>query len=191
MATASHKILLIEPDYRLRLGLKSMLKGAGHAICGETTEMKEALPLLQAHKPELVLLADAPDFSAWDCARELLHEQISSVILLSSEIEAEKAAQSGVYACLPRPAEKNVLLPAIEIACARFQEKKELMQETEELRDLLALRKMLDQAKGILMKKHHMSEQEAHRRIQRYAMYKRLTVKSVAEAIIKATGGKH
>ena len=99
-------------------------------------------------------------------------------------------AALGVYGCLPEGAEDGEIITSLAIAAARWQEAKSLRQEAEELRDLLALRKILDQAKGILMKKHHMSEQEAHRRIQRYAMYKRLTVKSVAEAIIKATGGK-
>lgn len=188
----THKIMLLEPEYRLRLGLKSALKSAGHEICCESASLQEALPLLSARQPELLLVAEAEGFHGLEFSRSFLKGMPVAVILMAGGLGREQAvlaAEAGLYAFLPRPVEPVMLLPSVEIACQRFREKLDLSQQTEELRDLLALRKTLDQAKGILMSKHHMSEQEAHRRIQRYAMHKRLTVKSVAEAIIKATGG--
>ena len=65
-----------------------------------------------------------------------------------------------------------------------------LEQELDKLKDSLELRKTVDRAKGILMAAHKLSEQEAYRRIQRYAMTKRLTIKEVAEAIVRAAGGR-
>lgn len=188
----TYKIMLLEPEYRLRLGLKSILKGAGHEICCESASLQEAMPLLSSRHPELLLIAEAEGFRGLEFTRDFLRESSVPIILMAGNLVKEQAvlaAEAGLYACLPRPAEALMLLSAVGIACRRFREKAELLQQTEELKNLLALRKTLDQAKGILMSRHHMSEQEAHRRIQRYAMHKRLTVKSVAEAIIKATGG--
>ena len=62
--------------------------------------------------------------------------------------------------------------------------------ELGKLKESLETRKLVDRAKGILMAAHRLSEQEAYRRIQRYAMMKRLSIKEVAEAIVKAAGGK-
>ena len=102
----------------------------------------------------------------------------------------EKAKDSGVLGYLVKPVQETNLFPAIEIAMSRWREMQGLEQELAGLRDSLAMRKMLDRAKGILMAAHHLSEPEAYRRIQQYAMMKRLTVKEVAEAIVKAAGGK-
>ena len=191
MAHPPRQVLLIEPEYPLRLSLRTMLKAAGHAVCGEAAEIAEGARLLRSLCPEAVLLGGGQGASLSDLGL-LAALRIAPVLYLSQEapLQAERAARAGAYAVLPRRSEAEVILPALEVACARFAERQELWRETEELRDLLALRKTLDQAKGILMRQYHMSEQEAHRRIQRYAMHKRLTVISVAEAIVKATGGK-
>ncbi|MBQ1875318.1 MAG: ANTAR domain-containing protein, partial [Selenomonas sp.] len=82
------------------------------------------------------------------------------------------------------------LFPAIEVALARWRDMQGLAEELAGLKDSLETRKTLDRAKGIIMAAHHLTEQEAYRRIQRYAMTKRLTVKDVAAAIVRAAGGK-
>lgn len=69
---------------------------------------------------------------------------------------------------------------------ALMQRIQELEDELEHLKDSLETRKLLDRAKGIIMSAHHLTEGESYRRIQRYAMMKRMTLKEVAEAIIKA-----
>ena len=89
-----------------------------------------------------------------------------------------------------KPVKESNLFPAMEIALSRWQEMQGLEQELDKLKDSLELRKTVDRAKGILMAAHKLSEQEAYRRIQRYAMTKRLTIKEVAEAIVRAAGGR-
>ena len=191
MSHTARRILLIEQEYPRRLALKSALKAAGFEPCGEAAGADEAAELARNLHPDAVLMGGEAGKRGLQQLRELASLQIAPLIYLSPAPEqAAEAAKAGAYAVLPRMAEAELILPALEVACARFAERQALRRETEDLRDLLALRKTLDQAKGILMRQYHMSEQEAHRRIQRYAMHKRLTVKSVAEAIVKATGGK-
>ncbi len=183
-------IMIVEQEYRLRIRFRSLLKRAGWQLAGEAKDLAESLAHLREDKPGCILLHWQGEETDFVLVKKLA--ETAPVMLLGSLTGemAFQAARAGIYGCLPDSAGDEELLAALAVALARWQEAQALRQETEELRDLLALRKILDQAKGILMKKHHMSEQEAHRRIQRYAMYKRLTVKSVAEAIIKATGGK-
>ena len=181
-------VLLVEREYRLRLQYKSLFKKYGLELAGEAEEVSKACDLARESRPGVVLcrLAEGQEESLARLAK------LAPVLLMGSLPSGlgARLPRLGIYGYLPEGTGEEELLASLSIVACRWQEKQELRQEAEELRDLLALRKILDQAKGILMKKHHMSEQEAHRRIQRYAMYKRLTVKSVAEAIIKATGGK-
>lgn len=79
----------------------------------------------------------------------------------------------------------------MEIALSRFNEIKELEAELNTMKDSLAMRKLLDRAKGILMDTHNLSENEAYRRIQRYSMAKRKTIKEVAQLIIDAAQAKN
>ena len=69
---------------------------------------------------------------------------------------------------------------------ALVQRIQELEDELEHLKDSLEMRKLLDRAKGILMDAHHITEVESYRRIQRYAMTKRMSIREVAEAILQA-----
>ena len=92
---------------------------------------------------------------------------------------------------LVKPVQEAQLFPAMEIARSRWQEMQDMEAELAGLRDTLEARKTLDLAKGILMAMHHLSEPEAYRRIQQYAMMKRKTLKEIAEAVVKAAGGKN
>ena len=89
-----------------------------------------------------------------------------------------------------KPVSEESLFPAIRIALSRWHEREALEGEIEELRDSLELRKLLDRAKGILMKAHRLSEDEAYTRIRQYAMKKQMRVKDVAKAIVRSAGGK-
>ena len=102
----------------------------------------------------------------------------------------EQAKDSGVLGYLVKPVQESNLFPAIEIALSRWQEMQGLEAELDKLKDSLETRKIVDRAKGIIMAAHKLGEQEAYRRIQRYAMTKRISIKDVAEAIVKAAGGK-
>ena len=170
-------IMIVEQEYRLRIRFRSLLKRAGWQLAGEAKDLAESLAHLREDKPGFILLHWQGEETDFVLVKKLA--ETAPVMLLGSLTGemAFQAARAGIYGCLPDSAGDEELLAALAVALARWQEAQALRQETEDL-------------KGILMKKHHMSEQEAHRRIQRYAMYKRLTVKSVAEAIIKATGGK-
>jgi len=134
-----------------------------------------------------------PDMDGITAARKIDEEKLAPVLLLTAFSQpdiVDKAKDSGVMGYLVKPVQESSLMPAIEIALSRWQERQDMEVELDKLKDNLEMRKTLDRAKGILMAAHHLSEQEAYRRIQKYAMMKRLTVKDVAEAIVRAAGGR-
>ena len=115
------------------------------------------------------------------------------VLLLTAFDDAEligRATDAGVLAYLVKPVEAKHLFPAMEIALSRWQETEALEKELSAMRDSLETRKLLDRAKGILMQAHHISEDEAYRRMQRYSMEKRRSLKDIAAAVVQAGAKK-
>jgi response regulator NasT len=87
---------------------------------------------------------------------------------------------------LVKPFREADLVPAIEVALARFNEFRAMEQQVGDLEDALETRKFVDRAKGILMDTQGLTEAEAFRKIQKMSMNTRKPMKDVAEAIILA-----
>ena len=181
-------IVIADNESIIRMDLREMLEEQGHTIVGEAHDGKQALELTRKYRPDLVMMdIKMPNMDGITAAKTIADEGISPVILLTAFSDSEivsRAKDAGVLAYLVKPIREESISPAIEIALSRWQEMKELEQELEETKDSLELRKTLDRAKGILMDAHNISESEAYRRIQRYSMMKRKTIKEVAEAMV-------
>ena len=174
------KIVIADNESIIRMDLKEMLEEAGHEVVGECFNGLKAIELTQRLKPDLVIM---------DIKMPEMDGIIAPVILLTAFSQkdiVEKAKNSGVLAYLVKPIKPSNLFPAIEIALSRFNEIKQLESELDDIKNSLEMRKLLDRAKGILMEAYNLSESEAYRRIQKYSMAKRKTIKEVAQSIIRA-----
>ena len=184
------KIVIADNESIIRMDLKEMLEEAGHEIVGESFNGKNAVELARKMQPDLVIMdIKMPEMDGITASRIISNEKIAPVILLTAYSQKEfvdKAKDSGVLAYLVKPIKQSNLFPAIEIALSRFEEIKQLEQDLDNVKNSLQMRKTLDRAKGILMDAYDLSESEAYRRIQKYSMAKRKTIKEVAESIIRA-----
>ena len=193
MKSKSLRLVIADNESIIRLDLREMLEEAGHEVVGEAIDGRKAVDLTRMHRPDLVIMdIKMPDMDGITAARKISEAKLAPVLLLTAFSQpeiVEQAKDSGVLGYLVKPVKESNLFPAMEIALSRWQEMQGLEQELDKLKDSLELRKTVDRAKGILMAAHKLSEDEAYRRIQRYAMAKRVTIKAVAEAIVKAAGG--
>ncbi len=190
----SLRLVIADNESIIRLDLREMLEDAGHEIVGEAVNGRKAVELTRMHRPDLVIMdIKMPEMDGITAARKISEEKIAPVLLLTAFSQpeiVEQAKDSGVLGYLVKPVQESNLFPAIEIALSRWQEMQGLEAELDKLKDSLETRKIVARAKGIIMAAHKLGEQEAYRRIQRYAMAKRISIKDVAEAIVKAAGGK-
>lgn len=190
----SLRLVIADNESIIRLDLREMLEDAGHEIVGEAVNGRKAIELTRMHRPDLVIMdIKMPEMDGITAARKISEEKIAPVLLLTAFSQpeiVEQAKDSGVLGYLVKPVQESNLFPAIEIALSRWQEMQGLEAELDKLKDSLETRKIVARAKGIIMAAHKLGEQEAYRRIQRYAMTKRISIKDVAEAIVKAAGGK-
>lgn len=183
------RIVIADNESIIRMDLRELLEEAGHRVVGEGANGKKAVELARKLKPDLIILdIKMPEMDGITAAKIIDDEKIAPVILLTafsqSEI-VERAKDSGVLAYLVKPVQESNLFPAMEIALSRWQEMQDLEDQLFKVKDSLENRKTLDRAKGILMDAYNITESEAFRRIQKYSMSKRKTIKEVAEAIIR------
>jgi len=184
------KIVIADDESVIRMDLKEILQEAGHEVVGETANGRRAVAIVRETSPDLVIMdIKMPDMDGVEAARLIAADHLAPVLLLTAFDDAElieRAKDAGVLAYLVKPVEEKNLFPAMEIALSRWQEMQSLEEELFAMRDSLETRKLLDRAKGILMQAHNISEAEAYRRMQRYSMEKRLSLKEVAAAVVKA-----
>ncbi len=184
------RIIIAEDETIVRADLKEMLTGMGYLIVGEAGDGQSAVNIARELKPDVVLMdIKMPNMDGIEAAKILTEEQIAPVVLLTAFGQKElvdRANEAGVVGYLVKPFRETDLMPAIEIALARFSEFKTVHQEVQDLQYALETRKQVERAKGILMDSQSMDEGEAFRKIQKMSMNTRKPMKEVAEAIILA-----
>lgn len=185
--------ILIADDESLRvMSLKGQLETIGHKVVAEASNGKEAVHLAQELKPDLAILdIKMPELDGIEAAKQIMAERPIPIILLTAYSEqelAQRAAEANVSAYLMKPVSEHDLLPAIALAVQRFKEFQALHQEVDNLRDALETRKLVERAKGILMRRLNLTEEEAFRRMQRRSQNENKKLGEIAQAIITADG---
>jgi two-component system, response regulator PdtaR len=180
--------VLAEDEAIIRLDLKEILEEEGYEVVGETGRGDEAVQLVRDLDPDLAILdIKMPGMDGLSAAREIAGERRAAVLILTAFSQRdliEQAAASGALAYLVKPFQKSELIPAIEVALGRFSEIRALEHEVQSLEEQMETRKVVDRAKGILMDRHKLSENDAFSFIQKTAMRERVTMKQVAQRII-------
>ena len=187
-AMATARILVAEDETIIRLDVKAMLERAGFDVCAEARDGDEAVRLARTMEPDLALLdVKMPKLDGIEAARQILDERPIPIVMVTAYGEQElvsRAVEAGVFGYLVKPFRETDLLPAIETARARHAELVELRQEAESLADALAARKAIERAKGLLMERDGLSEQDAYARLRKASQVSGRPLRVVAEALI-------
>ena len=179
------RILIAEDETIIRLDLRDVLERAGHEVCAEARDGEEAVALAQAEQPELDV--KMPRLDGIDAARRILAERPIPIVMLTAYGQEElvaRAVEAGVFGYLVKPFRETDLLPAIQTARARHAELETMRDEAESLAEALATRKVVERAKGILMDREGLSENDAFVRLRRASQSSGRPLRVVAEAVI-------
>ena len=180
------KILVAEDETIIRLDLVEMLTDAGYEVVAQAENGAIAIEMAKKYQPDLAILdVKMPEVDGITAAEQII--SISPVLMLTAFSQrelVERARDAGVMAYVVKPFSIGDLVPAIEIAISRHRQMKTLETEVADLYERLETRKIIDRAKGILMKAMNLSEPESFNWIQKTAMDRRISMKQVAQAII-------
>ncbi len=189
------RVVVAEDEALIRLDLTETLSEEGYEVVGEAADGDQALELVRKLSPDVAILdIKMPGTDGLTAARQIISERLSAVVILTAFSQRElieQARDAGALAYVVKPFERTDLVPAIEMAIARFaditfaeaaaSEQSDLAREAEAK---LAERKLLDRAKGLLMDTHGLAEAEAFGFLRSSAMNGRSSMGEVAQRII-------
>src|SRR6266852_2833066 len=186
--SAQPRVLIAEDETIIRLDLRALLERAEFEVCAEARNGVEAVELAREHRPDVAIMdVKMPVLDGIEAARRILDERPIPIVILTAYGQEElvsRAVEAGVFGYLVKPFRETDLLPAIQTARARHEELAALREETASLTEALAARKVIERAKGLLMEKENLTEQEAFARLRKASQISGRPLKVVAEALI-------
>jgi AmiR/NasT family two-component response regulator len=184
--------MIAEDETIIRLDLRALLERAGYDVCAEARDGEEAVELARSEEPDLAVLdVKMPRLDGIEAARRILDERPIPIVMLTAYGQDElvsRAVEAGVFGYLVKPFREQDLLPAIHTARARFEELAALREEADSLSEALAARKVIERAKGLLMTKESLSEEDAFARLRKASQVSGRPLKVVAEAVVATLG---
>jgi response regulator NasT len=186
------RVLVAEDDSIVRLELRTVLEASGLPVCGEARDGAEAVELATTLKPDVIVMdVKMPRLDGIEAARRILADRSVAIVMLTGfgdEELVERAIDAGVFGFLAKPFAEDDLIPALRAALARHAEFAELKLQTMSLYEALEARKVIERAKGILMAKEGLSEDEAFARLRRASQRSGRPMKIIAEAVAATLG---
>ena len=188
-AAPLRRVLIADDDALIRMDLAEMLVEEGFDVVGQAGDGERAAALAVELRPDLVILdVKMPGKDGIAVAAEIAGQQIAPVIILTAYSDREliqRALDAGAMTYLAKPFSSATLLPAMELAAARYAETVELRAAVADANERLLARKVIDRAKGVLMTQAKMTEPQAFRWLQQTAMDRKTSLDSVARDVIE------
>jgi AmiR/NasT family two-component response regulator len=187
---AETRVLIAEDNELVSLTLEEQLTNLGYTVVGVARTGNEAVRLCAQLTPDIVIMdMQMPELGGDAAAQQIAKQHPTPVIMLTAYSDSEhirKAESSGALGYLVKPINPEELPPAIDVAIARFREMQKLRDQVDTLQETLESRKVIERAKGILMQRRQLSEDEAYELMRQRARERHCKVKDIALAIVEA-----
>jgi response regulator NasT len=186
----SLKIAVADDEPRMRDYYGEALTRMGHQVTCTASNGSELVEACQSSRPDLIVTdIKMPELDGIDAALAIGKGDPVPIILVSAYHDDELLVRTKsvqIFGFLVKPIKQDDLKAAIAIAMQRFAEFKALRSEAGELRQALDDRKYIERAKGVLMKKAGLDEDEAFKRLRKIARDGNQKLIEVARMILKA-----
>jgi response regulator NasT len=189
------RIAVAEDEPDMREYLEKTLPLLGHEVVSAARTGRELVEQCRAVHPDLVITdIKLPQMDGLDAAREIFTERATPIIVISAyhdEDLVERAETEHILAYLVKPIKEADLRPAINLAMKRFEQFQALQKEASDLRQTLEDRKVIERAKGILMRRAGVDEESAFRRLQKLATDRRAKLAEIARMVLAVEQVSH
>lgn len=186
------RVVVAEDEAVIRLDIVEMLREVGYDVVGEAADGESAIRLAEELRPDLVVMdIKMPILDGISAAERIAKARIAPVVLLTAFSQkklVERARDAGAMAYVVKPFTAADLIPALEIALSRHAEISSLESEISDLTERFETRKVVERAKSLLQTSMGLNEPEAFRWIQKTSMDRRLTMREVADTVLKQIG---
>ncbi len=182
------RVMLVDENRGRLAILTQALKDADHQVVAQLDGTENLLEQVSQVRPDIILIdLESPSRDTLESLRSINQDQPKPIVMFaerSDQATTESAIHAGVSAYVVDGLNPDRLKPLVEVAIARFREFQALRQELAETRSKLAERKVIEKAKGLLMQKKQLNEQEAYRALRKMAMDRNQRLGEVAQNVI-------
>jgi response regulator NasT len=180
------RVLVADEDRRALDGVAAVLTSLGHEVVARATSPDGAAAAIDEERPDLAMVKlHADDEHALELIEELIDVGGCPVVALLDEEDPNfiaEAAERGIIA-YAQPVDEQNVKSSLEIAVRRFAELNELETAVGELEGAITRRATIERAKGILMERHGVSDQEAFEMLRSEARSNNRRVYDVANDV--------
>ena len=174
------RVIIADDEPIIRMDLKEILEKEGYTVAGEAADGFDVVEMCRKEQPDLVIM---------DVKMPLLDGLTASKIIAEEKLaEAVVLLTAYVSAYFVKPVDERTFLPGLEIAVERNRTMKRLEKECQSVTRRLESRTLVEQAKGVIMSKNGLSEQQAYDYIRNISREKNISMKKVAEIILIRRG---
>lgn len=190
------RVVIADDDVITRLDIREALEFQGYEVVGEAADGIDAVELCSQLKPDVILLdVKMPVMDGLTAAKLIAGAQNEIAVIMITAYNdrqfVDKAGEFGALGYLVKPIDEKSLTPTIEIALRRLREFNELKTAVAQQEKKLEERKIIEKAKGILIKNNSITEDEAYKYLRTISMNKRKTIVEVAKIIIDTDSMLH
>jgi len=187
--TRPYRFVIADDEKGVAAGLQTQLESLGYDVIAVVNDGQRAVEICRRVLPDAVFMdIEMPILDGLAAARQLADDPGTPVIIMTAHGHPnliDQAVEDGVAAYLIKPTTNPSLQAAVEIAVARAREFQGLQEDLDHLKMTLRERKLIERAKGILMARKSLSENEAFRLLQRQSQDRRIPMAKLAESIIQ------
>ncbi len=184
------RVVIADDDGVTLMALRKILSNLGHEVVGEAGDGEQAVALAKERTPDLCMLdIRMPKMEGIAAAKEIQVLRPTAIIILSAHTETGlgvEAASVGAHAFLVKPFTENQIKPAIEVAMTNFAKSQQLEEQLHRATEAVEHRKLVERAKGIIMRQSKIDEEAAYLRLQKAARDGNRKLVDVARAVILA-----
>ncbi|SMO57971.1 ANTAR domain-containing response regulator [Melghirimyces algeriensis] len=188
------RILVAEDESIMRMDLKEMLMEAGYEIAGEAGDGERAVELSYRFRPDLIIMdIKMPKMNGIKASRIITRSLQIPILLLTAYSQRElieQAKDALVTGYLVKPVRESDLIPAVEVALAQAGRIASMQQKMDTVEQKLKDRKVVERAKGLLMKQYDWSEEQAYQYLRKSSMDRQIPIGERAGEILKKQEGK-
>jgi AmiR/NasT family two-component response regulator len=184
------RIAVADDEADTRQFFQEVLTHLGHEVVAAVENGRQLVERCRTTRPDLVITdIRMPDMDGIEAAAAVNRERQVPVILVTAHHDTASLSRSGggyVMAYLSKPIKPVDLQAAITLAVLRFEQFRQLSQEAASLRQALEDRKLIERAKGIVMKRLRVDEEDAFRRLRKLASDQNAKLVEVAQQTVSA-----
>ncbi|PWX27806.1 response regulator [Clostridium perfringens] len=182
-------IVIVDDEPITRMDTREILEANGYDVVGEASDGFEAIEVCKKYNPSLVLMdIDMPLLHGIKASKVLTKEKLVGGVILLTAFEDKKyiemAKEVGAFGYMIKPVNEKVFIPTVEMCLSKAEEFDELKKDYDKINNKLNDRKLIEKAKGILVKQLNSNENDAYNRIRKLSMDRRTTMAEIAKIII-------